>query len=67
MKKLSILFAALMACTLSFAQTDYSKTYTSNAALKAGDNASAAKIVIGETTVDGMKAGTSKNAGAIKI
>lgn len=67
MKKLSILFAALMACTLSFAQTDYSKTYTSNATLKAGDNASAAKIVIGETTVDGMKAGTSKNAGSIKI
>lgn len=67
MKKLSILFAALMACTLSFAQTDYSKTYTSNAALKAGDNASAAKIVIGETTVDGMKAGTKNNAGSIKI
>lgn len=67
MKKLSILFAALMACTLSFAQTDYSKTYTSNATLKAGDNASAAKIVIGKDTVDGMKAGTAKNAGSIKI
>lgn len=67
MKKLSILFAALMACTLSFAQTDYSKTYTSNATLKAGDNASAAKIVIGKDTVDGMKAGISKKGGAIKI
>ena len=67
MKKLSILFAALMACTLSFAQTDYSKTYTSNATLKAGTNASAAEIVIGGTSYDGMKAGTAKNAGSIKI
>lgn len=67
MKKLSILFAALMACILSFAQTDYSKTYTSNAALKAGDNAAAAEIVIGGTSYDGMKAGTAKKAGSIKI
>lgn len=67
MKKLSILFAALMACTLSFAQTDYSKTYTSNATLKAGDNAAAAEIVIGGTSYDGMKAGTAKKAGSIKI
>lgn len=67
MKKLTLSLAALMACTLSFAQTDYSKTYTSNATLTAGDNASAAVIVIGGTDYDGMKAGTAKKAGTIKI
>ncbi len=67
MKRLSIFFAALMACTLSFAQTDYSKTYTSNVTIAAGDNASEAKVVIGGTEYDAMKAGTSKNAGSVKI
>lgn len=67
MKRLSIFFAALMACTLSFAQTDYSKTYTSNVTIAAGDNASEAKVVIGGTEYDAMKAGTSKKAGSVKI
>ena len=67
MKRLSIFFAALMACTLSFAQTDYSTTYTSNVTLTAGTNASAAKIVIGDNTYDGVKAGTSSKAGVISI
>ncbi len=67
MKRLSIFFAALMACTLSFAQTDYSTTYTSNVTLTAGTNASAAKISIGGTEYDGIKAGTSKKAGTVTI
>lgn len=67
MKKLSIFLAALMACTMSFAQTDYSTTYTSNVAVAAGTNAEAVKIKIGGTEYDAMKAGTAKNAGTAKI
>ena len=67
MKRLSIFFAALMVCTLSFAQTDYSTTYTSNVTLTAGTNASAAKIVIGDNTYDGVKAGTASKTGVISI
>lgn len=66
MKKFTLFFAALMACTLSHAQTDYSKIYTSNVTL-AGENASKAEIIIGGTSYDGMKAGTAKATGTIKI
>ena len=67
MKRLSIFLTALMACTMSFAQTDYSTTYTSNVAVAAGENASAVKVSIGGTEYDGMKAGTAKKAGSVKI
>ena len=67
MKRLSIFWAAIMACTMSFAQTDYSTTYTSNVAVAAGENASAVKVSIGGTEYDGMKAGTAKKAGSVKI
>lgn len=56
-----------MACTMSFAATDYSKTYTSNVTFSAGENSEAVKVIIGGTSYDGMKAGASKKAGSLKI
>ncbi len=67
MKKFTLFFAAMLACTMSFAQTDYSTTYTSNVAVAAGENAENVKIKVGETDYDAMKAGTSKKAGSVKI
>lgn len=48
---------------------DNSANYTGNITLSTtgGSNASACKITISETSYDGIKAGTSKNAGAVRI
>lgn len=51
------------------AQTDYSDDYTGNITLSTagGTSASACKVVVGQTEYDGIKAGTSKIAGAVVV
>ena len=74
MKKL-LLRTMLLLCALvagvsgAWAQSDYSNDYTGNVTLSTagGSNASACKVSISETEYAGIKAGTSKNAGAVKI
>ena len=57
-------------CTQSMdAATDWSRVYTSNVTLSTsgGTSASTCKVAIGGTQYDGLKAGTGKVAGAVKI
>ena len=57
-------------CTQSKnAATDWSKVYISNVTLSTsgGTSASTCKVAIGGTQYDGLKAGTGKVAGAVKI
>ena len=63
---------ALLLCATgsAWAQSDKSDVYTSNVTLSTtgGTNASTAKVIVtGTTEYDALKAGTSKNAGAVKI
>ena len=53
----------------AWGQSDYSTDYTGNITLSTsgGTNATACKVVIDYTEYDGIKAGTSSNAGAVKI
>ena len=50
-------------------QSDYSSDYTGNITLSTsgGSNASTCNVKINNTDYDGIKAGSSKNAGAVKI
>ncbi len=70
-QKLTFLLTALLLLTgMSLrAQSDHSTDYTGNVTLSTsgGTNASACKVIIGETQYDGIKAGTSSKAGAMII
>lgn len=58
-----------MGAGTAWAQSDYSALYTSNVTLSTtgGTNASSCKVKIGETSYDGIKAGTGSVSGAVKI
>ncbi len=73
-KKFTILMAlfALMLITLPGVvkgQSDYSTDYTGNVTLSTtgGTSATLCKVIISSTEYDGIKAGTGKVAGAVKI
>ena len=57
------------AFTMAWAQSDYSTDYTGNVTLSTtgGTSASACKVVVGQSSYDGIKAGVSKTAGVIVI
>ena len=57
------------AFTMAWAQSDYSTNYTGNVTLSTtgGTSASACKVVVGQSSYDGIKAGVSKTAGVIVI
>lgn len=52
-----------------WAQTNYSASYNGNITLSTtgGSNATNCKVIISDTEYDGVKAGTSKNVGAVRI
>ena len=66
-----LLLCALVVGGVSSAwgQSNKAADYTGNITLSAtgGSNASTCKVAISESQYDGIKAGTSKNAGAVKI
>jgi|GEM_PF-1783235 len=67
MKKISILFAALVSA-LTVMATDWSTTYTSNVELATtGTSVSECKVVVGGTEYAGLKAGTSSKKGVMVI
>ena len=68
--KVLLLFALIVGSVSSaWAQNNYSTDYTGNVTLSAngGTNASECVISINNANYTGIKAGTSKNAGAVKI
>lgn len=72
MKHLRLLFTMLMLALLGGSAAwadDYSQTLTSNVTLSTTDGTSASlcKVTIGDNNYDGLKAGTGKIAGAVKI
>jgi hypothetical protein len=68
-KSLLLMAAMVFGGTSMWGQSDYSTTYTSNVTLSAtgGTSATECTVVIGDTQYDGIKAGTGKVAGAVKI
>lgn len=74
-RKFTLLIAALALLTMivqpgrAWGQSDYSSNYTGNITLstEGGSNASDCGVTIAENTYDGIKAGTSKKAGAVMI
>ena len=68
-KVLLLMAAMVFGGTSMWGQSDYSTTYTSNVTLSTagGTSASECTVVIGDTQYDGIKAGTSSKAGAVKI
>ena len=69
MKSLLLLCALIVGSLGAWAQSNFSAIYTSGVTLTTtgGTSASACKVVIGGTQYDGLKAGTGKIAGALKI
>ena len=63
----TLLFMAVVG--VAWAQSDYSDDYTGNVTLSTtgGTQASTCKVKIDGTDYDGIKLGSSKNAGAVKI
>ena len=49
------------------APSGFATTYTSNVTMTAGDNSSKAKVIIGGTEYDAVKAGTKNGAGKLSI
>lgn len=74
-RKFTLLIAALALLTMivqpgrAWGQSDYSSDYTGNITLSiaGGSNASTCVINISENSYNGIKAGTSSKAGAVKI
>lgn len=74
-RRFTILTAAIALLTILafpmgvWGQSDYSSDYTGNVTLstEGGENASECEIIISNTEYNGIKAGTSKNNGAVMI
>ncbi len=69
MKFMLLLCALIVGSGTMWSQSDYSTDFTGNVTLSTsgGTNASTCIVNINNTDYDGIKAGTSKNAGAVKI
>lgn len=70
LSKLTLLLAVLLTgAGTMWAQSDYSKTYTSNVTLttSGGTGAAACKVKINDIDYDGIKAGTNSKSGAVQI
>ena len=68
-KTMLLLCALIVGSGTMWGQSDKSTDYSGNVTLSTtgGSNASACKVIIGGTEYDGIKAGTSKNVGAVQI
>lgn len=69
LKSLLLLCALIVGSLSGWAQSDKSTDYTGNITLSTagGSNASSCSVVVNQTNYDGIKAGTGKAAGAVKI